>query len=151
VFTPLTLYTLNSVQTLKADPIDWSVSDLPTSAIHCLCDKCVACLPFMRAPNSILPSHRTFCPKRPRDVLIIMLTFHPTFCHSTATGRANYRAAAKALSLPLEEEPELAAMPSAGFRTAVWYGARFSTSSHQSGFFRGMLLGLMSAAFEECY
>lgn len=37
------------------------------------------------------------------------------------TGRANYRAAGKALGLPLEEQPELAAMPEHGFRVAAWY------------------------------
>ena len=37
------------------------------------------------------------------------------------TGRANYRAAGKALGLPLEEQPELAAMPEHGFRIAAWY------------------------------
>lgn len=37
------------------------------------------------------------------------------------TGRANYRAAGKALGLPLEEQPELAAMPEHGFRLAAWY------------------------------
>lgn len=37
------------------------------------------------------------------------------------TGRANYRAAGKALGLPLEEQPELAATPEVGFRTAAWF------------------------------
>lgn len=37
------------------------------------------------------------------------------------TGRANYRAAGKALGLPLEEQPKLAAEPEVGFRIAVWY------------------------------
>src|SRR5690606_28021073 len=37
------------------------------------------------------------------------------------TGRANYRAAGKALGIPLEEQPELAAMPEHDFRIAAWY------------------------------
>ena len=37
------------------------------------------------------------------------------------TGRANYRAAGKTLGIPLEEQPELAAMPEHGFRVAAWY------------------------------
>ena len=37
------------------------------------------------------------------------------------TGRANYRAAGRALGLPLEQRPTLAARPSVGFRTAAWY------------------------------
>ena len=37
------------------------------------------------------------------------------------TGRANYRTAGKALGLPLEDKPKLAARPAVGFRTAVWY------------------------------
>ncbi len=37
------------------------------------------------------------------------------------TGRANYRAAGAALGLDLEGNPEQAASPEVGFRTAVWY------------------------------
>ncbi|MBX5484871.1 MAG: peptidoglycan-binding protein [Myxococcaceae bacterium] len=37
------------------------------------------------------------------------------------TGRANYRAAGKALHLPLEAKPKLAARPSVGFRVAAWF------------------------------
>lgn len=37
------------------------------------------------------------------------------------TGRANYRAAGKALGLDLEGSPELAATPEVGFRVAAWY------------------------------
>jgi predicted chitinase len=37
------------------------------------------------------------------------------------TGRANYRAAGTALGLPLEANPELAALPEVGFRTAGWF------------------------------
>ncbi|MEW5743302.1 MAG: peptidoglycan-binding protein [Myxococcota bacterium] len=37
------------------------------------------------------------------------------------TGRANYRAAGRALGLPLEAKPKLAARPSVGFRTAGWF------------------------------
>ena len=37
------------------------------------------------------------------------------------TGRANYRAAGRALGLPLEANPKLAAKPSVGFRTAAWF------------------------------
>ncbi|NBD09631.1 glycoside hydrolase family 19 protein [Corallococcus silvisoli] len=37
------------------------------------------------------------------------------------TGRANYRAAGAALGLPLEDKPELAALPAHGFRVAGWY------------------------------
>jgi predicted chitinase len=37
------------------------------------------------------------------------------------TGRANYRAAGKALGLPLENDPTRVARPAVGFRVAVWY------------------------------
>jgi putative chitinase len=37
------------------------------------------------------------------------------------TGRANYRAAGRALGLPLEANPKMAARPSVGFRTAAWF------------------------------
>lgn len=37
------------------------------------------------------------------------------------TGRANYRAAGRALGIDLETHPELAATPEHGFRIAVWY------------------------------
>ncbi|WP_395807199.1 peptidoglycan-binding protein [Archangium minus] len=37
------------------------------------------------------------------------------------TGRANYRAAGKALGIDLENNPELAANPEVGFRVACWY------------------------------
>jgi predicted chitinase len=37
------------------------------------------------------------------------------------TGRANYRAAGRALGLPLEQSPGLAATPAVGFRVAAWY------------------------------
>lgn len=37
------------------------------------------------------------------------------------TGRSNYRAAGRALGLPLERKPKLAAQPSVGFRTAGWF------------------------------
>ncbi|WP_309887532.1 glycoside hydrolase family 19 protein [Archangium sp.] len=37
------------------------------------------------------------------------------------TGRANYRAAGKALSLDLEGTPSLAALPHVGFRVAGWF------------------------------
>jgi putative chitinase len=37
------------------------------------------------------------------------------------TGRSNYRAAGKALHLPLEEHPTLAATPHVGFRVAGWF------------------------------
>ncbi|MCY1077373.1 peptidoglycan-binding protein [Archangium lansingense] len=37
------------------------------------------------------------------------------------TGRANYRAAGKALGLDLENNPDLAANPEVGFRVAGWY------------------------------
>ena len=37
------------------------------------------------------------------------------------TGRANYRAAGKALGLNLEGNPELAARPDIGFRVSAWY------------------------------
>lgn len=37
------------------------------------------------------------------------------------TGRSNYRAAGRALGLPLEKHPKLAARPSVGFRTAGWF------------------------------
>lgn len=37
------------------------------------------------------------------------------------TGRANYRAAGKALGLDLEGNPELVKTPAVGFRTSVWF------------------------------
>jgi len=37
------------------------------------------------------------------------------------TGRANYRAAGKALGVDLEAHPEAAQLPSVGFRTAAWF------------------------------
>lgn len=37
------------------------------------------------------------------------------------TGRSNYRAAGRALGLPLEQNPELVARPDIGFRVAAWY------------------------------
>lgn len=37
------------------------------------------------------------------------------------TGRANYRAAGRALRLPLEKNPRLASRPDVGFRIAVWF------------------------------
>lgn len=37
------------------------------------------------------------------------------------TGRDNYRAAGKALCLPLEEQPHLVATPAVGFRVAGWF------------------------------
>lgn len=39
------------------------------------------------------------------------------------TGRANYRAAGRALGVDLEGQPELAATPDVGFRVAGWYWA----------------------------
>ncbi|KFA93042.1 hypothetical protein Q664_12145 [Archangium violaceum Cb vi76] len=37
------------------------------------------------------------------------------------TGRANYRAAGKALGIDLENNPKRASDPDVGFRTAAWY------------------------------
>ena len=37
------------------------------------------------------------------------------------TGRSNYRAAGKALGLPLEDKPEMAAEPGVAFKVAVWF------------------------------
>ena len=37
------------------------------------------------------------------------------------TGRSNYRAAGRALGLPLESKPTMAARPGVGFRTAAWF------------------------------
>ncbi|CAF2654914.1 unnamed protein product [Rotaria sp. Silwood2] len=37
------------------------------------------------------------------------------------TGRANYRAAGRALGLDLEANPQLVATPQVGFRTSVWF------------------------------
>ncbi len=37
------------------------------------------------------------------------------------TGRSNYRAAGRALGLPLERNPKMAAQASVGFRTAAWF------------------------------
>lgn len=40
------------------------------------------------------------------------------------TGRANYRAAGAALKLPLEERPELAALPENALRIAAWFWSK---------------------------
>ncbi len=45
------------------------------------------------------------------------------------TGRANYRAAGKALGLPLERNPTLAASPKIGFRIAAWYWTKRNINS----------------------
>ncbi len=37
------------------------------------------------------------------------------------TGRANYRAAGRALDLPLEKNPRMVSRPSVGFRTSAWF------------------------------
>jgi predicted chitinase len=54
------------------------------------------------------------------------------------TGRANYRAAGKALGLPLEQNPKLAENPEVGFRLAAWYwksrGLNKYADGSQSGF-----------------
>nr|WP_224243534.1 glycoside hydrolase family 19 protein [Hyalangium gracile] len=53
------------------------------------------------------------------------------------TGRANYRAAGKALGLDLENNPRLAADPSVGFRTAAWFwNSRNLNSLAEAGNFR---------------
>jgi predicted chitinase len=53
------------------------------------------------------------------------------------TGRANYRAAGKALGLDLENNPKLAADPSVGFRTAAWFWkSRGLNSLAEAGNFR---------------
>lgn len=52
------------------------------------------------------------------------------------TGRLNYRAAGKALGLPLEDNPPMAALPEVGFRTAVWFwnNRRLNALADQSAF-----------------
>jgi predicted chitinase len=52
------------------------------------------------------------------------------------TGRANYRAAGKALDLPLVQRPELAAYPQHGFDIATWFWTtrRLNALADQSAF-----------------
>ena len=53
------------------------------------------------------------------------------------TGRANYRAAGKALGLDLEHNPKQAATPEVGFRTAAWFwNSRNLNSLADKGDFR---------------
>ncbi len=53
------------------------------------------------------------------------------------TGRANYRAAGRALGLDLENNPELVSRPDVGFRVAAWYWkSRGLNSIAESGNFR---------------
>jgi predicted chitinase len=55
------------------------------------------------------------------------------------TGRANYRAAGKALGLDLEGNPRQAASPEVGFRTAAWFwNSRNLNSLADKGDFRGI-------------
>ena len=55
------------------------------------------------------------------------------------TGRANYRAAGKALGLDLEHNPKQAASPEVGFRTAAWFwNSRNLNSLRTQGDFRGI-------------
>ncbi|WP_434381037.1 LysM peptidoglycan-binding domain-containing protein [Melittangium boletus] len=55
------------------------------------------------------------------------------------TGRANYRAAGKALGLDLENNPRQAASPEVGFRTAAWFwNSRNLNSLADKGDFRGI-------------
>jgi len=57
------------------------------------------------------------------------------------TGRSNYRAAGRALHLPLEAHPKLAARPSVGFRTAGWFWTSRGLNSYADrGDFRGVTL-----------
>ena len=52
------------------------------------------------------------------------------------TGRANYRAAGRALGLDLEGTPALAATPEVGFRVAAWYwGSRNLNAQADAGNF----------------
>ena len=46
------------------------------------------------------------------------------------TGRANYRAAGRALGLDLEGNPVLAQKPSVGFKTALWFWNTKSLSNY---------------------
>jgi predicted chitinase len=48
---------------------------------------------------------KTFCPRGPLMIV----------------GRANYKAAGRALKLDLERQPELVMQPEVGFRVAAWY------------------------------
>jgi predicted chitinase len=55
------------------------------------------------------------------------------------TGRANYRAAGKALGLDLENNPKMASNTDVGFRTALWFWNsrglnQFADKNSQSGF-----------------
>jgi len=55
------------------------------------------------------------------------------------TGRNNYRAAGKALGLPLEANPKMVATPAVGFRTSLWFWtshglSKYADSNTQSGF-----------------
>lgn len=57
------------------------------------------------------------------------------------TGRANYRAAGRALGLPLESNPKMAAKPSVGFRTAAWFWSSHGLNGYADrGDFRGVTL-----------
>ncbi len=57
------------------------------------------------------------------------------------TGRANYRAAGKALGLPLEAKPKMAARPSVGFRVAAWFWESRGLNRYADrGDFRGVTL-----------
>ncbi len=57
------------------------------------------------------------------------------------TGRANYRAAGKALGLPLEANPKMASRPSVGFRIAAWYWKSRGLNAYADrGDFRGVTL-----------
>ncbi len=53
------------------------------------------------------------------------------------TGRANYRAAGRALGLDLENNPQLAARPEVGFRVAAWFWQSRGLNQHaDAGNFR---------------
>lgn len=55
------------------------------------------------------------------------------------TGRANYRAAGKALGLDLEAHPEQVADPKVGFRTTAWYWSTNGLNKlADAGDFRGI-------------
>lgn len=55
------------------------------------------------------------------------------------TGRANYQAAGNALGVDLVDNPELAAQPSVGFRTAAWYWTTHNlNAAADAGDFRGI-------------
>eukprot|EP00937_MAST-01D_sp_MAST-1D-sp2_P005043 g5043.t1 len=49
------------------------------------------------------------------------------------TGRSNYRAAGTALGMDLEARPEQVCLPSAGFKTSVWFWSSHNLNKYCTG------------------